>query len=141
MKWGRSSQQADARRFRGNARRSAFTLIEVLAAMLLIAIVLPAVMKSIAVATGTASVARRRTEAAGLAQTKLSELVATDQWEGGVLSGTFADWPDYSWEASVAPWPGDTSSASIQQIDLKVKWVARNQPDSVTLSTLAYVKE
>src|SRR5258708_32822878 len=59
-------------------KRSGFTLIEVLAAMLLIAIVLPAAMKGVANVAGTANNTRHRSEAAGLAEAKLNELTITN---------------------------------------------------------------
>lgn len=118
-----------------------FTLVEVLATLMLMAIVLPAVMKGIQLSQAAASSARRRTEAAGLAEGKLSEIVATAQWQGGNLSGDFGPgWPDYHWQAVVQAWPDDTTSANLQQIDLKVTWVARGHDDSLTLSTLTYVR-
>ncbi len=123
---------------RQSERCRGFTLIEVLAALLLIAIVLPVVMKGVTLAGAAASDARRRTEAAGLAESKLNEIVATGQWQGaGALNGDFGtDWPDYRWEATVQPWAGDSTSSSIQQIDLRVIWIARGHEDSLALSTL-----
>ncbi len=118
-----------------------FTLVEVLAALMLIAIVLPAVMKGAAMATSIASSARRRNEAAGLAEEKLAEIIATDQWQTSSLSGDFgSDWPGYRWQATVQSWPEDTSGAGLQQVDLRVSWMARNKQDSLTLSTLAYAQ-
>ncbi len=125
----------------GEGARSAFTLVEVLAALLLIAIVLPVVMQGISLATNAASDARRRTEAAGLAESKLDEVVATRQWLAGSLSGDFTpDWPDYRWEASLQPYANDSSGKSVQQIDLRVIWTARNREQSVSVSTLAYAR-
>ncbi len=107
--------------------------------LLLIAIVLPAIMQGISLATTTASLARRRTEAAGLAQSKISELLATSQWQNGAAGGDFGtDWPDYRWDETVAPWQGDTTGAGIQQIDVKVTWTASGRDDSLTVSSLAY---
>jgi general secretion pathway protein I len=126
-------------RYRPSIKAFGFTLIEVLATLLLIAIVLPAVMRGMTLATEAGSAARWRTDAAGLAQSKLAEIVATDQWQQGNLSGDFSpDWPNYQWQATVQSWPGDTSGAGIQQIDLTITWTERNRPESLTLSTLAY---
>jgi general secretion pathway protein I len=120
-------------------RRGGFTLIEVLAAMLLIAIVLPIVMQGITAAAGASGTTRRRTEASGLAESKLGELIATSEWQGGVLQGDFSpDWPDYHWQATVNAWADDTTNSGLQQIDLKVFWKVDNREDSVTVTTLAY---
>lgn len=122
------------------ANRRGFTLVEVLAAMLLIAIVLPIAMKGITLAASAGTESRRRSEAAGLAQSKLGELIATGDWETGNQSGTFApNWPDYRWEAGVVAWSTSSSgqsSTSLQQVDVRVLWTARTREDSITLSTL-----
>lgn len=123
-------------------RRRGFTLIEVLSALLLIAIVMPAVMQGVVLSTRAADVARRRSEAAGLGSSMLSQLVASAQWQGGVTQGDFSpDWPDYRWQATIQPWPDDTTTATLQEIDLVVSWTEdNNRQQSITLSTLAYVK-
>jgi prepilin-type N-terminal cleavage/methylation domain-containing protein len=127
--------------------REAFTLIEVLATLMLMAIVLPVAMKAVTISTAIASDARRRNEAAGLAESKLNELIATSQWNGGVLAGDFSadGWPEYSWSAEVNNWYspevttlGTDPGNSLSEIDLHVTWRARNRDFSVTLSTLVY---
>jgi prepilin-type N-terminal cleavage/methylation domain-containing protein len=122
-------------------RRGGFTLVEVLVTMLLIAIVVPSIMAGIAQSTHAATLARARNEVAGLAQAELAQIVASQQWQNGNLQGDFgADWPGYSWQAVVQPWPLDTTTQSVQEIDLKVTWIDRNRENSMTVSTLAYVK-
>jgi prepilin-type N-terminal cleavage/methylation domain-containing protein len=122
-------------------RGSGFTLVEVLASMLLIAIVLPVVVQGITAAAGASSATKRRTEAVGLAESQLGELVSTLQWQGGVMQGDFGpDWPDYHWQATSSAWAADTSTSSLQEIDLKVFWKADSREDSVTVSTLAYAR-
>jgi len=127
---------------RPTVHRRAFTLVEVLAAMLLMAIVLPPVMEGVSLATRNASDARHRTEAAGLAEEKLSEILATQQWQGGTLSGDFgSDAPAYHWQATVNGWAADTTSVGLQQIDLSVLWNdSAGRQKSVILSTLTYVR-
>jgi prepilin-type N-terminal cleavage/methylation domain-containing protein len=125
----------------GRAKQTGFTLIEVLATLMLMAIVLPAIMQGISIASGTASAARCRNEAAGLAESKLNEVIATQQWQGGQMSGDFApDFPQYKWQATVGEWQSDSSNVGLQQLDVKVIWTHRNREDSVTVSTLTYVR-
>ena len=113
------------------------TLIEVLAAILLMVIVLPAVMRGVSLATAAAETARRRTEAASLAQSILSELVSTGRWETGRLSGSFApESPDYRWSAQVQTWT--RTGADVRQLDVHVTWDARGSTQRVTLSTLVF---
>jgi general secretion pathway protein I len=126
---------------RRRSRQRGFTLVEVLAALMLMAVVLPSIMRGIDAAGEAASASRRRTEAAGLAERKLNELVAGQSWQGGQMAGDFSpDAPDYQWQATVANWQLDNTSAGLQQLDVKVTWQFRNHPQSVTVSTLTYVR-
>jgi len=135
------SPKADKTRRHVVHRLRGFTLVEVLATMMLIAIALPAIMKGITVATSAGTVARRRTEAIGLAESKLNEIIVAVEWQGGQLAGDFGpDWPDYHWQATVSNWPLDTTGAGIQQVDLQVTWPFRGQTDSYKLSTLTYLR-
>lgn len=122
-------------------RRRGFTLVEVLVTLMFLAISLPAIMQGISLATKVGAQTVHRTEAAGMAQSKLAEIVSTGEWQNGNLSGDFGtDWPAFRWEANVQPWAQDTTDASIQQIDLSVFWTDLGKQQSVTLSTLAYVR-
>lgn len=118
--------------------RPGFTLPEVLATMLLLAIVLPVIMTGISLATSTGDQARRRTEASTLAQSKLDELLGTGSWAGGVSQGDFgAEWPDYHWNAVVSDWPQGTG-AGLEQLELHVSWQGRGGEESVVVTTLVY---
>jgi prepilin-type N-terminal cleavage/methylation domain-containing protein len=121
--------------------RRGFTLVEVLVTLMLLAITLPAIMGGISLSTKIGGQTVHRTEAAGLAQSKMAEIISTEEWSSGNLSGDFgADWPNYHWEAQVQSWPQDTTSAGIQQIDLNVYWSDAGRQQSVTLTTLAYAR-
>jgi general secretion pathway protein I len=121
-------------RSRRRARRG-FTLPEVLATLLLLAIVIPSIMKGISLSTAAAGTARQRSEATALAESKLNELVTTGQWQSGGLSGDFGqDWPEYRWEAAAANW----EQPSVRQLQVRVLWFARGRNYDVALSTLAY---
>jgi general secretion pathway protein I len=119
--------------------RRGFTLVEVLAAILLLAIVLPVVERGIISASNAGSAARYRTEAASLAQSKLAELTTTATWSGGQLSGDFGnDWKAYRWSATVVSWPNDPAPVGMEQLDVTVTWQARGRNESLTVSTLVY---
>jgi prepilin-type N-terminal cleavage/methylation domain-containing protein len=129
--------------------RAGFTLVEVLAAMVLIAIVLPVAMHGIALASRAASMARHRSTAAQLGSSKLQEIVATAQWETSTsLSGDFSqegpDYQDYTWIAQVQQWnqrgvsAQDIQPQTLSELDLKVIWKSRGQEQSLTFSTLVY---
>jgi prepilin-type N-terminal cleavage/methylation domain-containing protein len=118
-----------------------FTLIEVLVTLLLIAIVIPTVMKGMTLGGKTADQARHRNEAVELAEGELGTILSSQSWQNGSQSGDFnPNWPGYTWESSVAAWPGDTAGAGLQEIDLTVKWTEGSQPASIVLSSLAYAR-
>jgi general secretion pathway protein I len=128
-------------KLRGSRRRAGFTLVECMAAMVLIGIAMPVVMQGVMAATHAGSAARHRSEAAILANSKLSELIVTGQWDGGVLSGDFGpDWPGYKWQGVVGDWSGDVNAVGLAELDVTVTWIDRGKPTSVTVCGLAYVR-
>ena len=121
------------RRRRGNPNREGFTLVEVLAALTLMAIILPVAMRGVTVALSVSSDARRRMEAAALAESRLAELVATGDWQSADLSGDCGtDWPDYRWEAEVEDW----DVAGLTQLTVRVTWQRKGSERAVGLTTL-----
>jgi len=107
--------------------------MEVLAAIVLIAIVLPVAMHGISLAASLADTARHKAEAAVLIHSKLNELLATAEWQSGNLSGDFSpDHPEFRWTAELAAW----QTTTLQQLNLHVFWNAGGQERNVTVSTL-----
>ena len=121
---------------RRRARRG-FTQIEVLVTILLLAIVVPVAMQAVSTATGAASAARHKSVAAGLAESKMAELIATGEWQTGATSGGFGEeYPEYRWDARAVNW----TEPSVTQLDVVVSWTtARRGDESIVLSTLVYV--
>ncbi len=127
--------RAAARCRPASSRRRGLTLIEVLATIVLIGIVLPVAMHGISICLASASVARHRSEAAGLAESKLNELIATGEWQFGGMSGDFSPvWPEYHWTGTTAVW----SDPTMQQLSIRVYWIGRGQERDVILTTLVY---
>ena len=119
--------------------RAGFTLVEVLASLLLVAIIVPVAMKGVSLAVGLASSAKQQREATTLAATKLAELTATGSWQQGNATGDFApDWPGYYWDAVVSDWE-DSEDSSVCVVAVRVRWTARAAERSVTLTTLVRV--
>ena len=81
-----------------------FTLLEVLAALLLVAVVLPVLMGALNTATHVGGLAHDRAEAAMLAENKLNEVLIDQSWQFGDETGAFTDDSDdpdaarYTWE-------------------------------------------
>ena len=116
-------------------RQAAFTLVEVLATLVLAAIILPVAMRGISLATAAAGHARRQMEAASLAEGTLAELLVADAWQGADLSGDYGpEWPEYRWNVEVEDWEGTV----LQQVTVRVEWTERGTQRSLSLSTLGY---
>jgi type II secretion system protein I len=117
-------------------RSRGFTLLEVLATLLLMAIVLPVVMNGITLATGAGGVAASKVDAATLAEGKLNELAASpSQLESGHQEGDFGeDHPGYQWTADV-----DSRDTNLLEVSVQVQWEAMGRKRALTLTTWKYV--
>jgi len=115
--------------------RRGFTLLEVLATLVLIGIILPSVMHGISLATIAAGEARHKVEAASLAQTKLAGLITDYQTlnQTGASSGDFADFPGYKWTSSI-----EARDTNLSQITVRVTWFSRGQDRFVELASMIY---
>lgn len=118
------------------SRQSAgFTLMEVLAAMALLAFILPAVMKGISIATVLASDSTRKITAAELAENRLAEVLLLEEWKDGSARGDFGDeYPGYRWTMTTSDW----NEVGLKQIELSVAWTQRGYDKEFLLTTLMY---
>ena len=115
-----------------------FTFIELLATVVLIAIIMPVAMQCIALCTRLGGQSRRQIEGASLARTKLTELTASRDWQTGAKGGEFgSDWLGYRWTAEVSSWTDST----LRQLDVTVLWESQGRQRSVTLSTLVHPED
>lgn len=113
-------------------QRHGFTLIEVLATLLLIGIVMPVAMHGINLSLGAAASAKRQAEAATLAQARLDGLIATNDWTSASGEGDFApEFPDYKWRLESTAREYDTT-----EIAITVTWQQQGGERSLTLATL-----
>jgi Tfp pilus assembly protein PilV len=127
------------RRVSGHASRitrhvSAFTLAEVLAALLFLAIVIPTAVEALHVASLAGEVAARKSEAARVADRVLNESLVTTNWIGGVQNGTITEGIlDFRWKLTSQNWPQD----SMELLTVDVTYSAQGKDYSVQMSTLA----
>jgi type II secretory pathway pseudopilin PulG len=120
-----------------NARRareaSGFTFVEVLAAMLFMAIVIPAAVQGITLANRAGVIAERKTMAAQLADTYLTELVITEQWQTMNPSGAFPGvHSKYQWRLNQRNWDIDP----MIYLELEVLFTVQGREYIVRTSTL-----
>lgn len=123
--------------------RRGFTLVEVMAAIVLVAIVLPTATQGTLLCLDLAVHSRMQARAASLAQAKLSELAATGQFDEAMQSGDFGEqWHQFTWMAIAEPWEDSQlvqlEDSQLIQLDVAVVWTRRGREYDVTMSTLIY---
>ena len=112
---------------------SGFTFVEILAALVFLAILVPAIVEGIGIASRVATSSERSAIACELAQNKLNELTVGDAWTSAETTGDFgADWPGYRWEETQSTWDMD----SMTLLAVKVFYNVQGQEQSLSLSTL-----
>jgi len=116
---------------------AAFTLAEVLAALLFMAIVIPVAIEGMHIASRVGTVSERKGEAARVAQRLLAETLVTTNWSQAVQGGTLTEGQrQFSWTMHSDPWTQDPSQNVIRQLSVEVKFTAQNQEYAVRMSTL-----
>ena len=122
-------------------RASGFTLIEVLAALLLVAVLLPVLMGGVQSSLKLGALARDRMEVTRLAETQLNTLIVTGDWETQ-SSGDFNQLPgdpprrDYRWTLETADW----ETQALQQITFTVTWERGGKEHVETFTTAVHVE-
>ncbi|MEI6392199.1 MAG: hypothetical protein WCT12_13980 [Verrucomicrobiota bacterium] len=122
----------------GQRSTAGFTLAEVLAALLFMAIVIPAALEALHIASLAGTVAARKGDAARVAQRVLTETLVTTNWNQSAQSGTVTEGQrQFRWTMHADPWNQDASQNVILQLSVEVKFAAQNRDYSVRMSTLA----
>jgi prepilin-type N-terminal cleavage/methylation domain-containing protein len=115
-----------------------FTFAELLATVVLIGIIMPVAMQTIALCTRLGGLSRKETEAASLARAKLTELIASKDWQSGSKQGDFgSDWPGYHWTNDVGTW----TDSIVNEITLTVHWQSQGRDREITLASLVYAED
>lgn len=114
---------------------SAFTLAEVLAALLFLAIVIPTAVEALHVASLAGEVAARKGAAARVADRVLNESLVMTNWNHGTQNGTVTEnGIDYRWTLTSQSWQ---AQSALSVVTTEVKFSAQGKDYSVTLNTLA----
>jgi hypothetical protein len=105
--------------------------------MLFLAIVIPAAVEALHVASLTGEVAARKGAAARIADRILNESIVTTNWNTGSQNGTTAEGAEeFRWTLNNQNWPVDTTAA-MRLLTAEVTFSAQGHDYSVRLSTLA----
>ncbi len=123
---------------RGGARhpcQAAFTLAEVMAALLFLAIVIPTAVEALQIASRAGEVAARKGGAARIADRVLNESLVMTNWNHGAQSGTATEnGIEYKWTLKSQSWP---AQSALSVVTAEVTFSAQGRDYSVTLNTLA----
>ncbi|HZJ96183.1 MAG TPA: prepilin-type N-terminal cleavage/methylation domain-containing protein [Thiopseudomonas sp.] len=129
-------------RARAVHQQSGFTILEVLVAFLVAALLLAVILSGFS--TGLSSLARadRLSQAALVAQSRIAELGVVEPIQAGELSGQDEQHSDYRWQVSIQPFAWDYADAIREQgsilykVDVEVFWPVGDKEHSFLLSTL-----
>ncbi|MBU6401227.1 MAG: hypothetical protein KGS61_12995 [Verrucomicrobia bacterium] len=121
----------------GLAASSAFTLAEVLAALLFMAIVVPVALEAMHIASRAGGVAQRKSEAAQMAVRLLNDAIVTTNWNQGVQGGTeAAGLRQFRWTLRNDPWTQDPYQTMMRQLTIEVAFTTQGRDYSIRMSTL-----
>jgi type II secretory pathway pseudopilin PulG len=114
-----------------------FTLAEVLAALLFMAIVVPVAMEGLHIASLAGAVAQRKGQAARIAQKVLNESLVMTNWSASIQSGIATEGQrEFRWTLRSDPWTQDPAQNVLRQLSVEVSFTAQSRDYSVKLSTL-----
>lgn len=116
---------------------AAFTLAEVMAALVFMAIVIPVAMEALSIASRAGEVAARKSEAALVAERLLTESIITTNWDRAVQNGLVRQGiRDFRWTLKTEPWNEDPNQSDLRLLTVEVTFAAQGQDYGVKLSTL-----
>ena len=111
----------------------AFTLAEVLAALVFMAIVIPVALQGLQIASRAGTVAERKREAARVAERVLNESIVTTNYVQAVSSGTVLEAErEYRWTLRSEAW----TESAMQLLSVEVTFPVQGQDYTVPMSTL-----
>ncbi len=116
---------------------AAFTLAEVLAALMFMAIVIPAAIEGMHVASLAGTVSERKGEAARVARRLLTETLVTTNGDQSGQSGTVTEGQrQFRWTMKNDIWNQDPNQNVIRLLSVEVFFTAQSREYSVRMSTL-----
>ncbi len=116
-----------------SARRRAFTLVEVLAALLLMAIIIPVATEGMAVASRAGVTGQRKSTAMRIAESVLNELIVQGEAQQGTASGNRVEGEiNYPWTMKSETWSED----AMLHMTVTVTFTVQGSNYDVSASTL-----
>ncbi len=129
-----TNRNQSGKRKAASGNSSGFTLAEVLAALLFLAIVIPAAVEALHISSLAGEVAARKGAAARVADRILNESLVTTNWNHGTQNQTITDGAlEFRSTLTSENWP----QGNMQLVSAEVTFTAKGHDYSVKLSTLA----
>lgn len=117
----------------GAKTRAGFTLVEVLAALVFMAIIIPVTLQAISVASRAGTVGERKAAAARIAERVLNDLMVTGGLQQTSQTGKADEGTrQYKWTMRTEPWSEDAMSI----VTVTVNYEVQGREYGVTVSTL-----
>lgn len=111
----------------------AFTLAEVLAALLVMGIVIPVAMQGMSIASRAAILGQRKAAAMRVAEHMLNELLITGQLNQSTVSGSLTEGDTtYPWTMQTTTWPLD----AMTEVTITVTFTVQGNNYNISASTL-----
>lgn len=114
-------------------RRGGYTLLEVLAALMLMAIVVPVAMQGMSIATRAGVLGQRKAAAMRVAERVLNELIVTGEATRASTSGNVSEGEaNFAWTLASQTWTED----AMLELTLRVTFEVQGNSYSVQATTL-----
>ena len=128
---------APGNRGRRDRARAGFTLAEVIAALLFMAIVIPVAVQGLRVASLVGETAERKIQAGRLAERLLNECLVTTNWGKAMQQGTISEGDrQFTWVMRTEMWTGDPGAYAPRLLSVEVTYPVQDRQCLVRLSTL-----
>ena len=121
----------------GGYGKAAFTLAEVLASLVFLAILIPVALEGLNIASRAGEAAARKSEAALVAEGVLNDSIVTTNWSQTAQSGVSRQGlREFRWQLRNEPWNQDPAANTMRQLTAEVFYNIQGKEQSVRLSTL-----
>ncbi|HWP35647.1 MAG TPA: type II secretion system minor pseudopilin GspI [Thermodesulfobacteriota bacterium] len=130
----RRTRQGPARGPDGRRHRAGFTLLEVLVALVVLAVALTALLEAQTLAVRLRSQAQELTLATFLLQDRMTQVLLGPLPEPGTQEGDFGpDYPGYRWEVTVSD-TGFATTPRVREVRVRVLWGSGRRPEALELT-------
>ena len=117
--------------------QAAFTLAEVMAALVFMAILIPVALEGLSIASRAGEVAARKKQAAIVAERLLNETVVSTNWDKALQNGSLRQGHDeFRWTLRNDPWTQDPNQNAMRLLSVEVTFAVQGHDSLVRLSTL-----